>query len=407
MDLDFWDFQGTPEIYDDDLLFLFIHMCAPIILSGRPQFNIEHAHVPSWSGLWSGCSVVHTALASLECINSLPLHYALTPGYIATDFSNMSYYATALSATHKCLYYCHEILPHTLDVHFTSNHRHVDQSFYGRRFLYENSHRRIAIVGDSLSKQLYMSIASALSSYKHTYMSEDILSNDTFTTCRSRLQMARYEEYNVSLVSSMDPFLTKLHDLQTFLQHHNTSHLDAIVFGAGIWFKPLEKIHPANASVTYFEHMDMVVKSDLRDALERARSHIKTLYPQVTIMWKLIAHSGLSDKELVHYPQFFTPQWNASYHWNVTTPYRDGWLWTNLTLEAPWVAKYNTVVRAIAEKNCDILMDAYDMSHKYMDYFSGSGLRLHADSLHYCPGTVHQGEMWLVQELLRRHYRHP
>eukprot|EP01031_Cornospumella_fuschlensis_P030397 gene30397-36726_t len=174
-----------------------------------------------------------------------------------------------------------------------------------------------------------------------------------------------------------------------------TDYLTVVVFALGHWHKPFFKHHAAN--VTYYEHMSMMVQ-DLRVTLEKGRKAVfkSHSHPNLRIIWRLLAHVCNCD-EINFSPHLFDHLPRSK------IVYRDGKLWSNITLEATWVRKYNEVIRSVADAHCDLLLDAYTLYHKYIEYFSHDrGVRIHSDGMHNCPGGVPRGEMWLLQQMLKR-----
>ncbi|RYY81350.1 hypothetical protein EON63_15610 [archaeon] len=333
-------------------------------------------------------------IQSHECVDTRPISFHLHPGYLPTDFGNISDHMNPIQSM-KYLYSCGASW-YLLGTHFVKNDTtstpsgsSSHSSFYGKKFLTQHRNKTILVVGDSLGKQLYQEFITSLYPYQ-----TELKSSQNWTAKVSNFNEVHietyYGDYNVTLIGVADPYME-------FFQHKTTpGRLDLIIFGVGYWFKPMF-MRRSNPNTTYYEHLEMMIPY-FKQSLQVARRKAKQLNPDVKVVWRLMSHVGLCD-EIDFFPQYFANTTEKEHE------YTNGLFWSNVTLEATWVPRYNAVIREVAEEHCDLLLDAYTISHKYLEFFAGQTkkIQVHIDGMHYCPGGVARGEVWYVQQLLHRH----
>jgi hypothetical protein len=88
-------------------------------------------------------------------------------------------------------------------------------------------------------------------------------------------------------------------------------------------------------------------------------------------------------------------------HGNHEAAHDNGLHWTNRSLGALFVPYYNRAIRSIASAYGDVVLDAYRLSNLYLETFEETDVRVHIDSLHYCPGSLYRSLSYLLQEVLR------
>lgn len=341
-----------------------------------------------WAMLLAICHMV-IATELCDCVDSQPVSFNITKGYEPTDLPNITV-ALQHSDNHHLVHRCDETTTRLLyDTHFTSDDPQISSSFDGRRFLQQVANSTVLFVGDSLAKQIFIALATALSPYETDFR----LGLGLPRPSRKHLEASdehiayHYSAYNVTVRLLVDSYLQHV-------SHTNISTVDLVVMCAGHWFKPLFGL-PASTNVPYYPHMEKRAK-DFNETIHSYRAAMKLANPSVKVVWKLIAHVGMCD-EIQFFPEHFAHRNDVSY-WN-------GLLWSNRTLEATWVKPYNILLRDMAVKHCDMLLDAYDMSHQFLDYVAPHNVQFHRDGLHFCPGGEPRGEIWLLQQVLTRHQR--
>lgn len=337
------------------------------------------------------CLIFHllpcTPAAVCPNLHSEPWTYNITLGYVPADYPTLTA-ALADSDKHHLIYNCDPDSTQALyDMHFQSSNHHVAQAFHGERFLHHARNSTVLVIGDSLAKQLYIALGTELAPYETSYGVGQTLQPSRPIEPMDDHAAYFYSKTNTTVRMCCDPFLEN-HELC------NIPAVDVLVVAVGHWFKPFFRSQP---NMSFYEHL-----ADQKHALNASahvyRDWVTAHAPHVRVIWRLIAHVGMFD-EWDFFPQYF-PTHEEGHRYN------DGVFWSNKTLEATWVREYNEVLRGMAEEYCDVLLDAYEMSHKYLDHFTPQGVRQHVDGMHNCPGGQPRGEVWLLQQLMTLNYHH-
>lgn len=330
------------------------------------------------------------------------LPYSLADGYQSADdrFSDPKSYLLALKAEETSYQFCDNLQTAPVDWHFSSLSPTLHSSFLPHHFLRANMNARIFIVGDSLARQLFAELRTALTH------SERKCASPVGQNCSNSFTAACYGDWNITVVFMFDRFMRaffKGGDLARC--GHPLQSMTHAVVAAGHWFKPY---HPplsrAPNNMTYSELVDALA-GRLRSTLLEARKALVRANSRIHVIWRTIAHVGMCAEWDV-FPSAFE---HLSDHRNLSfqrAMYRDGLFWSNLSLEAPWITPFNEVIRSLAEEHCgDAVLDSYNLSHRFLRLYEGQPVAVHFDCIHNCPGGVPRGEIMLLQALMEEFVR--
>eukprot|EP01039_Chlorochromonas_danica_P005709 gene5709-6293_t len=354
----------------------------------------------AWQGQNSPCPSP-SLLASSSTASRLS--YSLADSYQSADrlFSDAKSYLLALKAEETSFQFCDNLQTVPVDWHFSSHSPTLHSSFQPHHFLRANKNANIFIVGDSLGRQLFAELRTAL-----THSEQKCAPPPPGQNCSNSFTAACYGDWNVTVVFMFDRFMRAFYKGSDLSRcGYPLESMTHTVVAAGHWFKPY---HPplsrAPNNMTYSELVATLAER-LRATLKEARRALQRANEKINVIWRTIAHVGMCAEWDV-FPSAFE---HLSSHRNQSfqrAMYRDGLFWSNLSLEAPWVLPFNDVIRSLAEEHCgDAVLDSYSLSHRFLRLYEGQPVAVHFDCIHNCPGGVPRGEILLLQALMEEFAR--
>jgi hypothetical protein len=282
--------------------------------------------------------------------------------------------------------------------------------FNGEKLLETLRNKRVAFVGDSLMRQFYLDFAAEMTPYEsaHRYgyteggnsvkVSIVRIKSATLDTTdtENRYSIREYSKngHNLTVLWCHDDNLQGLTVNQQNVQDNNPArhslpclqeavHYNYIVLGVGLWYKPL---HPPTTITNYFEDMESKYNK-LMMSLLRHRGLIQRANPHAHILWQLIPHIGkLVEDESVHRVDKLSIK-----------NYNTGKYWTHLSRGALWPVYYNQAIQSTARRFSDHIIDTYRLSYYYIQHFQDRDVAVHSDAVHYCPGSLFRGSLFLLQ----------
>ena len=206
-----------------------------------------------------------------------------------------------------------------------------------------------------------------------------------------------------------------------------------IVLVVGPWWKPH---YPPNPHVGSIPDTSAFTPKLFEDHLREFQEHIYNIRTildkrrtnqggaeadKLQVIWRLVSSSG----HLSELDRAFQGKTHGFGH-------RDGALWTRITDYMPpgdipgysWAAQYNAAITAVAHHFDDYILNSWSLSHHLLrfvnhphmhqwetreemdaqgekDKAAGPEVQIHADSLHYCAGSVQRAEALLLGELIK------
>ena len=130
----------------------------------------------------------------------------------------------------------------------------------------------------------------------------------------------------------------------------------------------------------------------LATSVHLARRNLRTMNPRAKIMWLNTAHVGRIDEFNamgMNDPQLCCPHRRAMNR-DCCYPYKNGWLWSNVSMCAEWVHRFNRILDVVSSVNKDPLIDWYSLSLQFIQYFSPHRVATHQDSMHWCSGGLNR-----------------
>lgn len=265
--------------------------------------------------------------------------------------------------------FCDDDFEALMSVSIQGNYSH--HGFNADEFLSIMNNKRLAFVGDSLMRQLYLDFAGELTPYEHSHkygyasntktgdtqqVSTEQVTTATLDTTdtenRYSLREYRHNDHNLTVLWCHDDNLqgltinkankATLSEMKTNPAHHSLPclqeavHVEYIVLGVGLWYKPLQP----PTTLTDF-HQDMKSKyNKMLMSLVRHRGLIHRANPRAHVIWQLIPHTGkvLEDRYVHQLNTTAIPQYNT------------GKYWSKIAQGATWPAFYNQAIHETARR---------------------------------------------------------
>ena len=123
-----------------------------------------------------------------------------------------------------------------------------------------------------------------------------------------------------------------------------------------------------------------------------ARKNLQEMNPRAKVIWLNIAHVGRIDEYNamgMNSPDLCCPG-RRVLNRDCCYPYKDGLLWSNVSLCAEWVHRFNRILDLVSSQHGDQLVDWYSLSLQFINYFSPLRVQTHQDSMHWCAGSLNR-----------------
>jgi len=317
--------------------------------------------------------------------------------------------------------------------------------FDGAYFLSLLQNKHVLLIGDSLAKQLFHALDVELDNFQdkssleytnpniyggngtHTYFSRYVFFQTDSKSKKMKMKLEPlydpppdykaawrlYTKYNASIFWCNDGTLyefainDKTQGQWQFCSHRLLKSLQSIrntilIIGIGAHYKPPDNAKSLNEYLASLAFQTQVFRNFsivIRDRLYQAG------YRPHQILWQNVGHVGNIDET-----NSLSKDDIERGEVPLVIKHQDGMAWSHPKVkEAMWVKEFNNVILGIADKHGDHVINLNEVSHQLMKYSStqmqrsGSKgpLRLHADSLHWCAGSLFRASLLLVQNILR------
>ena len=127
-------------------------------------------------------------------------------------------------------------------------------------------------------------------------------------------------------------------------------------------------------------------------SVQLARKNLKEMNPKAKVMWLNIAHVGRIDEFNamgMNDPNLCCPG-RKYLNRDCCYPYKDGMLWSNISLCAEWVHRFNRIIDVVSSQHGDPLIDWHSLSLQFIKYFTPLRVQTHQDSMHWCSGSLNR-----------------
>jgi hypothetical protein len=386
--------------------------------------------VDIWKGLRDS-----TSIAELNAFKQGYCHPVTSVASLQWSVHNLSTY-TCPRHTSKLL---QQLYHSTL---FQDQHTY----FNGEYFLSLLRNKHVLLIGDSLAKQLFHALDVELDNFQdkssleytnpniyggngtHTFFSRYVYFQTNSKSKKMKMKLEPlydpppdykaalrvYPKYNASIFWCNDGTLYEfaIND-QTqgqwqFCSHHLLKSLSSIrntflIIGIGAHYKPPDNAKSLNEYLVTLAFQTQVLRNFsivIRDRLHQAG------YRPHQILWQNVGHVGNIDET-----NSLSKDDMERGEGTLVRKHQDGLAWSHPQVkEARWVKEFNNVILGIADKHGDHVINLNEVSHQLMKYSSTEHiqtssskvpLRLHADSLHWCAGSLFRASLLLLQNILR------
>ena len=343
-------------------------------------------------------------------------------------------------------------------------HTPQGESFNATKLLLSLRHRTLSIIGDSLGMQTFHGLDNEIHSVTEASFSEggrgtskkdkrwlDVIGGEEVAWLANgpRYKAARRynHKFNATVYFCNDATLDGVisndgnsKNQITYCAHQAISEAietdGVLLLSIGAWYKPQYSADDVESSRNDLKWS--VATKALREFLASVldiRKHIASYSSgsKLQVIWRLISHAG----PLHELDALFDGKRHGRSH-------KDGAAWDALALEAPpddvpqgfsWTAQYNAVLQTVAKEHNDYILDSHRLSRHLLSYNAYPGMhnmttllasrgcdrgsgsatpcdtptipmpreRIHADSIHYCAGSVQRAEALVIQELVSFH----
>jgi hypothetical protein len=170
---------------------------------------------------------------------------------------------------------------------------------------------------------------------------------------------------------------------------------DIIVISTGTWYRP------AALSYVEYERIVFLKERKLESHLSDARIAIAEINPRAKIIWRNIPHAGRIDEynaRGMNNPKSCCRQLDIDSR-DCCYPHIDGLLWSNESMNADWVLKYNKIIENVGSIFNDPVIDWFSLSIQYIREFYPD--QTHYNSIHWCAGSLGVGANVLLQDAIQ------
>lgn len=323
-----------------------------------------------------------------------------------------------------------DVTRHFMQYHYkrlsSQTFQHGRDTFDSNFFLSLLRNKQVAIMGDSLGRQLYHALDTDLAEFQSYGHNGNGTHTSYFYHCNPHKKpkplcgilepkpnkyyaaIRKYDAFNTTLLFCNDaklvtlisdePFTNAVNDPRCFCGER-AIHSDVVIMAVGAWYKPITiNMHSIEQYRAVLQRMAIKFRHDITTA----RNHIAQRSPQSLIIWRNNPQVGRID-ELnsmgMNNPKICCP-WKTSINRDCCYSHGDGLLWTNKSLSAEWVYRLNKVLEGVAQRFHDPVLDWYTLSLQFIDTFSPQRVRCHTDSLHWCAGGLERAANLLLQDVI-------
>jgi len=305
--------------------------------------------------------------------------------YYFKDFNNFESISFARQTSNNNYYHHYPAVGSSSSL--TSTEQLCENTFQPATFLHYFRHKTITFCGDSISRQLFNALNAKL---QHGFVSKfNVHYNDPKPTPTYPFKFpvfrAYYPDYNFTLVYCGDSDAKKLLLLLHHHQHHTPScvhemldHSDYVILGFALWWQPggEKKVDYEKSA----DHFRVSFEEDMRQSrlnieqyLQLTADHNRIDGEGPTIFWKLSSHVGDKEERKAYqklpFYAFQDTVWSVDYAQN----------------EASWIKGYNNILRSIASKYQDQIIDHYMISQLFLQAMIDLKVThwVHSDFMHY------------------------
>ena len=296
---------------------------------------------------------------------------------------------------------------HTVD-------RDDNSNFNVNSFLLAIQHKTISIFGDTVGLQLFHALEIELQTFETIAHNGNGTHTSYLYHCNKRLNSCGYVEpeknrhfaairfygkYNASLVFCSDPLMTSITEgsgKEFDFCGKRAMKSDFIIIANSAWYRP------AGTDLdTYYRSL---FRRERKLAVDyyKIRKKLMQINPQATVIWRTMPHVGPIDQYTArgfNNPAVCCPDKLLP---DCCFPHRSGQIWSNISMTAEWVLRYNEIIYSLRQNFNDEIIDWYKLSIKYISYFNERQISSHSDSMHWCDGGLPRAANLLLQQCIFR-----